>query len=369
MNSRRIAANFNANIRGFYRNKATVFFVVLFPILLMLLFGMIFQDTGENMGPLYIQDMDGGVHSEALINALNSSGVFDVKLVEPGTDADSYITAHHVNTFIVIPEGFSDSVNMRFLNRSLPAANITILYDPGNSAAQQKIGVITQIINGMNMAYSGSQPFVGIDAVPSVSDDYKYIDFFAPGIIAMSVMTSSLFGTVGMNIELRQKGILRKLATTPITRSEWLVSNILYQFIMAMISFTAIILVGVVIFGLKPHLNGYLFLFIILEVFAFSGIGMLITRFVRDADGAQAAANAIMFPMMFLSGTFFPVEMMPDLLQKVARLLPLYYVNEGLRSAMVDMNLNTIIESAVVIGVFGVVVFILGVLLTSWKED
>ena len=69
---------------------------------------------------------------------------------------------------------------------------------------------------------------------------------------------------------------------------------------------------------------------ILILAFAFAGIGMILTRFAKEAESA-AAANAISFPLMFLSGSFFPLEMMPGFMQTVGRILPLYYVNEGLR--------------------------------------
>jgi len=78
--------------------------------------------------------------------------------------------------------------------------------------------------------------------------------------------------------------------------------------------------------------------FVALAVFAFVGLGMVLTRVAKEAESAAAAADALMFPMMFLSGTFFPVEMMPEFLQKFAKVLPLYYVNEGLRAAMVSAD-------------------------------
>jgi ABC-2 type transport system permease protein len=71
---------------------------------------------------------------------------------------------------------------------------------------------------------------------------------------------------------------------------------------------------------------------------------------------------------MFLSGSFFPLEMMPDFMQTVARILPLYYVNEGLRASMVfDDNMAALRYSAI-IGVFASVVFILGIMATRWEE-
>jgi ABC-2 type transport system permease protein len=95
---------------------------------------------------------------------------------------------------------------------------------------------------------------------------------------------------------------------------------------------------------------------------------MILTRFAKEAESAAAAANAISFPMMFLSGSFFPLEMMPDFMQTIARILPLYYVNEGLRASMVfDDNMAALRHSAI-IGVFAAVVFILGIMATKWEE-
>ena len=105
------------------------------------------------------------------------------------------------------------------------------------------------------------------------------------------------------------------------------------------------------------------------NVFAFSGIGMLITRFTKEAESAHAAANGVMFPMMFLSGTFFPFEVMPDFLQAIAKFLPLYYINEGMRASMISLDGDIIIYNLLVILVVAIVIFVLGVLLTSWKED
>ena len=369
MNIKRVIANMVVHLKQFSREKSTIFFVLLFPILLMLLFGFIFQDTGSNMGSLHIQDLDGDVHSTALIGAFNGTGLFDIVEVDDSVDSNQFFADNKLNVLLIIPEGYSDALNMRLFNQSYPQSNITILYDQGNSYSQQKISIVTSVIDGMNKMLSGSVDYIGLDYETQLNDEFKFIDFFAPGIIAMSVMSSALFGTVGMNTELRQKGILKKLATTPLTRSEWLASNILYQMFMALLSTTCILAVGIGMFDLQPHINIYMLVFILLNVFAFAGIGMLITRFVKEAESAQAAANAVMFPMMFLSGTFFQMEMMPDFLQTLAKFLPLYYVNEGLRAAMVSLDMDIILESALVIGIFGLVVFILGVLLTSWKED
>ena len=171
-----------------------------------------------------------------------------------------------------------------------------------------------------------------------------------------------------MNAELRQKGILRKLATTPITRADWLVSSIVYQLILSAISTAAILLVSYAVFDVRLHIDFWLPLIVVVEVIAFVGIGMLLTPFAKEAESASAVANAFLFPMMFLSGTFFPVEMMPAFLQAFAKLLPLYYVNEALRAAMIFADHLATVQSAGVTAAFAAVVFAAGTLKTRWDE-
>jgi ABC-2 type transport system permease protein len=107
----------------------------------------------------------------------------------------------------------------------------------------------------------------------------------------------------------------------------------------------------------------------VLEVFAFGGIGMILARVAKEAESATAAANFIMFPMMFLSGSFFPLELMPGFLQTIARILPLYYVNEGLRASMVSVDNMAALRYAAMIGAFATVVFVLGINTTKWDEE
>ena len=158
------------------------------------------------------------------------------------------------------------------------------------------------------------------------------------------------------------------MSTTPITRTDWILSNILYQFILAVISTIAMLVVSYAVFNVSLQINAWLPVFIVLDVFAFVGIGMILTRFVKEAQSAAAAANAIMFPMMFLSGSFFPIEIMPSFLQTLARTLPLYYVNEGLRASMVFADHMAALRYSAIIGVFAAVVFVVGILTTKWEE-
>jgi ABC-2 type transport system permease protein len=269
----------------------------------------------------------------------------------------------------MIPEGYEGSFLQRMgLNDPNASVTLTYLYDPSSSSVPMKMQILNSVFAGINQKMSGKPPFIRSAETSILAKKYRFIEFFVPGIIAMSVMTLSLFGTVNLNTELRQKGVIRKLSTTPITRTDWILSNILYQFILAVLSTMAMLLVSYAVFSVSLQINAWLPVFIVLDVFAFVGIGMILTRFAKEAESAAAAANAISFPMMFLSGSFFPLEMMPGFMQTVARILPLYYVNEGLRASMVFDDPMAALRYSAVIGVFAAVVFILGIIATQWEE-
>jgi len=143
----------------------------------------------------------------------------------------------------------------------------------------------------------------------------------------------------------------------------------LFQLFLSFVSAVLIIIVGILVYGMNINVNLLMIILIIANSFLFTGMGMVIGRFVRDEESAGMAGGAVTFPMMFLAGTFFPLEQMPEFLQAVAQILPLYYVNEGLRNAMIYMKTDTAIFHTTIVLIFAAVFFLAGLFLTKWKED
>jgi ABC-2 type transport system permease protein len=369
MNPRIISANLVVKLLSFYREKTTMFFTFAFPIILILVFGTIFMSQDSMEYRLSVQDLDQTNASAESIKTLAKKGKFKITSVDPTINASQYVRDTGVNLVLVIPKGYAESLMQRIIfNDYSSSVTITYVYDPSSSSVQTKMQILNAVLAGINQGMSGRTPFVRSAERSILTKKYRFIEFFVPGIIAMSIMTMSLFGTVDSDTELRQKGVIRKLSTTPITRTDWILSNVLYQFILAVISTIAMLLVSYAVFDVNLHIDAWLPAFILLDVFAFVGTGMILTRFVKEAQSAAAAANAISYPLMFLSGSFFPIELMPGLLQTVAKKLPLYYVNEGLRAAMVFEDNTAALRSAAIIGGYAAVVFILGIMATKWEE-
>jgi ABC-2 type transport system permease protein len=369
MNPRVVGANLFVKLMSVYREKTTMFFTLAFPIILILVFGTIFMSQDNVNFHLCVQDLDQSKSSARVIETLGHKGKFKLTMVAPAVNATQYVRDNKANLVLVIPKGLEKSLVRRMVFKDFKASvTVTYIYDPSSSSVPTKMEILNGVIAGANQEMSGMPPFIRSVQKSILTRKYRFIEFFIPGIIAMAVMTLSLFGTVNLNTELRQKGIIRKLSTTPISRTEWILSDILYQFILAVISTFAMLLVSYAVFNVSLHINAWLPVFILLDVFAFVGIGMILTRFVKEAQSAAAAANAISFPMMFLSGSFFPIELMPGFLQTFARTLPLYYVNEGLRASMIFQDNAAALRDSAVIGFFAAAVFILGIIAARWEE-
>jgi len=250
--------------------------------------------------------------------------------------------------------------------------------------------IINSVINEFNMNITGGENILGINEESSIGEDFNFIDFFLPGMIGFTIMTSCIYGSIERNTKFRKDGILRKLLTMPITRSEWILSKMLFMLFLSFVSTAVILIVGILVWGVSVKINIFFFILIIATSFlfsgigmiigrfvkeqetadmAFSGIGMIIGRFVKEQETADMAGGAITFPMMFLAGTFFPLEQMPAFMQSIAQVLPLYYVNEGMRNAMIYGDAEKTLYFTGFVLVFAAVFFIIGVLLTKWKED
>jgi len=373
-----IGANLAVSLRTFSREKSAMFFTIAFPIILILVFGTIFLNQDNASFDLHVQDLDQTNSSAQLVKALELNGKVKITAVDPAIDPTRYAKDRKVSLVLVIPRGYEKALARRLgLMGGIPNAafrdpnasvTVTYIYDASASSTSTKTQLLQAGLAVVNQGLSGQPPFIRAVETSILAKKYRFIEFFVPGIIAMSVMTSSLSGAVTMNAELRQKGVIRKLSTTPITRADWILSNILYQFVLAVISTAAILVVSYAVFSVRLQINAWLIVFLVLEVFAFGGIGMILTRVANEAESAAAAANFIMFPMMFLAGSFFPIEMMPAFLQTIARILPLYYVNEGLRASMVSVDNTAALRYAAMIGVFAAAVFVVGTTTTKWEE-
>ncbi|MGB9371463.1 MAG: ABC transporter permease, partial [Halobacteriota archaeon] len=339
---------------------------------------------------------------------LNSTDALKVHMIDPNQDADAYLKANQITGVLIIPQGFGQTVQQDLaLGTARPAAvvqvnssaagvtnagavaaargssqslassgsaNVTpasviLKVDQSQSSAPLVIGVVGNIASGFNSQITGTKQVVGVENNDVLGSNYRYIDFIVPGIIGMTILTTGVLQTVGMQTQYRNKGILKKLGTTPLKKSEWIISKMLYQAVVVLISAALIIVAAKLVYQVRFVPDVTTIGLIFAGTICFTGLGMIITRFVKDEDAASAAASSITMPMLFLSGTFIPIETMPDYLQAVAKVLPLTYLNYGLRDSMIFGDSTSAFYKMCIVLIVGIVFLVIGALITNWRED
>lgn len=195
----------------------------------------------------------------------------------------------------------------------------------------------------------------------------SYAGTWAPLLIGAFVMTNGVVALPTIATEFKRRGVLKRLTATPLSKLEWILGNVLSQALLAVILAVTLLLAAWLVFGVTPAINPISAVILFTGAAMFSGIGMAIAGFLKDPEAATGLGNAISFPMMFLSGTYFPLSMMPGYLRSVARFLPLYYFQDGLRASMMTGDVTAALADLAVIGVLAIAFMLLGSYATEWR--
>jgi ABC-2 type transport system permease protein len=360
----RIRADLLTFGRSFSRSRVGLFFSLIFPVILILLFGAIFAGNGNSATQVYLQNQDNSSPaSAAFINALNSTGTIQVTLVPTSQNFSQYLLANSAQAGIVVPAGFQTDYSSQI------PVNVTVYGNPASSTTGIILGTVSGVINRFNLEAAHESPVIGIDSLSIKSQGYKEIDFLIPGMIGFAVLVSPMFALVNISSQYKRDKIFKQLSLTPLTKTEWLIAKILFYFTITIASFFLMSAVGIFGYGAHVTFTIWILPFLLLGPFLFVSLGMLVGSVSNSPESAGVVGNLITFPMMFLSGTFFPVSAMPSYLQSIAHVLPLYYVIAGLNNVMIYTNNGAALTDIAVTLVASLVFFALAVRFFKWRED
>ncbi|HUV61415.1 MAG TPA: ABC transporter permease [Thermoplasmata archaeon] len=363
----RIMADIVAFGKGYLRNVSGPFFAFAFPILLILIFGAIFSGDNMTTVDLPVQNLDDGPYSQAYLEILDGTGLVNMETIPADADIDQYIDDNSLPLALVIPEGFSAGIEELLYANGTGQVSMTVYGDPSRSTYGMAVGAVDAAITYLNYNLTAAEPLVSFQVSQGGAEEFNYMDFFLPGVVGITVMTNSLFAMTSICAEYRTRAYFKLLATTKITKGEWLISKFLFFTVILIASLVLTYAIGRAMFDMETTLTPISFALIAAGAFLFVSMGMLLGIIIRDPESGAAVANAIGFPMMFLSGAFFPLDSMPEYLQLIAKAIPLTYLNEGLRDTMVYSNNESAMLNLAVLTVIAVIVFIAASRLMSWK--
>jgi ABC-2 type transport system permease protein len=378
-NSLRIAWK---DLMELFRNRMGLVLLILMPIFMMTMVGFIYpSETSLNNVEIALVNEDLGFGNYSLsstfITALNSindnASMIQFKDASSLADVREMIQTGDAEGGIIISSDFSSNI----MNGQ--QGTITLVTDESNpqmSAILQT--VLNQVFDQMGRALAqqnvqklGVDPSAtlaivepyNIQTTGAVEGNFSYFDFIAPGIMAMTVMMSVMTGLPAAISHERELGTLDGMMVAPINRLSVILGKTLAQMARGILQGVLILVLAMVLFGVTVHGSIVLvFALLLLGVFSFVGLGVVLTSFAKDQETAVMMMTTIMFPMMFLSGVFFPIEQMPWFMQGIAKFLPLTYVADSLRKVMVlGASIPEISSELSILIVFGLVMIAIAV--------
>jgi ABC-2 type transport system permease protein len=367
----------------FSRSRLRLLMLILMPLLMMMMVGFIFPSTTSvSDTPIALANLDEGVgnisHGDTFVVQLgaisNATGIIDLKTAEDFEDIKTQILDGDVNGGIILSQNFSSDL---IAGRQ---GNVTIITDQSNpqlSLSMQTILMETIEQMGtqtasytLNITYDIPHENAAALVVPYnvqtmgiVAGESSYFQFMAPGIMAMVVMMALMTGLPHAISYEKDIGTLDGMLVAPVRRLSIILGKTLAQTTRGMIQGVIILILAILLFGVVVQGNILLVFFILfLTVFSFVGLGILITSFTDKEETASMVMMALMFPMMFLSGVFFPIQQMPVAMQYIAYALPLTYATTALRKVMVlGADVSAISLELVFLIVFGTILLLVAV--------
>jgi ABC-2 type transport system permease protein len=368
MSVTRILAEVKSYGKQYMRNKSAAFFSFAFPVLMILIFGAMFGSGGVGKITIQVQNLDDGYYSTAIMDMMNKTTLVTIKMIPSEVNLTNYIKDKSLDVAILFPADFSEEISKGMLNSSAIAAKVVLYGDPSQSIFGTVASIVGQVVVQLNYNMAHARPLAEMEVRNVASANYSMMDYFLPGVIGITVMTNAMYSMTAVCASQRSKGYSKMLATTLLRKDEWLISKFIFYTILLTTSLLLTYFVGSLVFEMHSSITLLTIVLIAAGAFVFTSMGMLLGTVIKDAESANAVAGAIGFPMMFLSGAFFPLEAAPTWLQAISKGIPLTYFNDALRDTMVFANSASALANLAIVAAIGFVVFVLASKLMSWKE-
>jgi len=336
----------HARVLVFLREPATLFWVFLFPVILALVLGMAFRDRPPEPPRIGVVT---GIASSATLHDIYAKSA-RVHLAEaPAEELQRKLDKGAIDVIVGLDE----------------AGAATYHFDPQRAEARLARLVVDE---ELQRHYGRADP-VTISERTEMPRGARYIDFLLPGLIAMNLMGSALWGVGYGMVAERSKKLMRRFATTPLSRTQFIASYIISRLAFLALEVAFLIGFGALVFDVEVQGNvGLLMLVALLGVMCFTGFAVLCASRTASVEVVSGFVNALTLPMWLLSGTFFSYERFPEVLQPIIRVLPLTALNDALRAITNDgAGVAAIAPQLAILAGWGTVTFVIGVRLFRWK--
>ena len=371
----------SAHFREIIRQPAVIFWGIIFPILIALGLGIAFTRQTDIVRHVAIIDDPATPVENGENTSRESVSLIDAMLDKHGekiAGTDSAPPRYRITiaddtlgktTFI-----FEKSDRRQAIVR-LKRGNLVVImdeqngtiqyhFDPANTDAQFTYLKLSRLFNRTRTEAPEYRQTVRPLTLPGT----RYIDFLIPGLMAMSIMMSCMWGLSYGMIDKRAKKLLRRMVATPMKKSYFLISLMTVRIAMNLIECTLLFIVAWIVFDItiQGSITGLFAIFLTANI-AFCGIAIFVSCRTANTEIGNGLVNAVVMPMMVLSGVFFSYHNFPDWTIGFIRKLPLTMLTDGLRSIFIEgAGFTEVLMPAAVLLAIGGFFFSVGLRFFKW---
>lgn len=332
------------HFRAFIREPGIIFWAIFFPVIMAWVLGMAFTESSVTKNTVFV------------VGKIEQDTITERKFQVPGISSEVWIEFKASTAPEAILAMKRGEIQVYLEQKS---GTYIYHYDPVNQEALKSHLLLEKLLGE-------HKQFAEIKAVTTPGS--RYIDFLIPGLIALGIMNSCIWG-IGYNlIEFRMKKLLRRMLATPMRRSDFLISHLIFRMFVCLVE--AIILISFAMLTFQSQLQGSWLAFAVLffsGVICFSGIAILVASKAQSSQVGHGLINAVILPMTILSGIFFSYHNFPAVIQHIIRYLPLTILADNMRAVFNEgAGLSIALLPAILLNCIGVVCFFVGMKIFKW---
>lgn len=352
-------------IKRFFRDPVALFFTFLFPLLFLFVFGSIFKGSGSVSFDVAIFNKSDTAFAREFTENIKKQETFKVADVASFDDAKDKMGRGELDSILVVPESFGKANEQK-----QPTGQLEVYYDEGNPQTGQTVAsVMDTVLTGISENITQTKPLFTVEQKATSTANLTQFDYIISGLLGFSILSMGIFGLANQLPAEKKNGTLRRLRATPFTRSQLVFGTLFYYGLIGFISLVVMMIVALTVFQFEMRGDWLqLALFIIMAIVVMLGFGLLIGGWAKNENQAAVLSNIVSFPLMFLSGVFFPRFLMPEWLQGITGFLPLTPIVDGIRYITTEgATLLDLGPQLAIMGIWFVVIYALAIRLFRWE--
>ncbi|MEO8862940.1 MAG: ABC transporter permease [Candidatus Saccharimonadales bacterium] len=360
-----IWAFFTINLRRVFRDRLALFFTFLFPLIFLFVFGALNKANSVSFNVAVINQSN-TAFSKQFVGDLG--GVKALKINKDVTDfklANEKMGRGELDATIELPAGFGDIKDGKY-----PAGQAIVHYTQNNEQAARTLESVLQAdFQGINAKLVKTETPFTVATKQTNERSLSSFDYTFTGLLGFAILGAGIFGPMNVFPELKKMGILRRLHTTPLRVWQYFVATMIGQAVTGLMSVALMIVVAIAVFHLNVVGNYfYLAIFLAFGIIMILGIGLALGGWAQNERQVAPLGNMIVFPMMFLTGVFFPRFLMPHWLQSITTYIPLTPVIDGARLIATEgKSIFALGPQLAVMAVWTVIIYIIAFRVFRWE--